>query len=72
MADDLRELGAPDEPRVETIEIRFSDVEHGMNTLLRVERTTVQAVSDLVSALGRRIGKFFGLVMVVATTDVAT
>ena len=70
MADDREEAGAPDDQRIETIEIRFIDEEQPI-TRGRFE-IAAQALRSLLRAVLKRLGKTIGLVMFVAASDAAT
>ena len=70
MADDRKEVTAPDEPRVETIEIRFVDAAPAV-TYSRCEKAA-HAVSNLFRIVRQALGKAIGPVILVVATDLVS
>ena len=70
MADDLKEVAAPDEPRIETIEIRFVDEARAAG-YPRFEKAA-HAVSNLFRAVRQAFGKAVGPVILVVATDLVS
>ena len=67
MADDLKEVTAPDEPCCETIEIRFVDEVRDVGCS-RLEKAA-HAVSAFFRTVRQAFGKAIGPVILVAATD---